>query len=168
MATPTVDHSRVHPLVRRIAGLDANPARLEAVALGLVDGVLVADNETLAAALDALRDARARATGDQELIVAGRGHRLRALGLERAPSRAAVAQGTQAHDFLRVLDGSPRRGSAELRRVLEVDETQVSRTGRRLLESGLVTRQKVGRHVFWRLTPRATSARGGVARQANT
>ena len=159
MATPTVDHSRVHSLVRRIARLDAEPARLEAVALGLVDGVLDGDNETLAAALDALRDARARATGDQELV----GWLDAAIafahwGLERAPSRAAVAQGTQAHDFLRVLDGSPQLGSAELRRLLEVDETQVSRTGRRLLESGLVTRRKVGRQVFWRLTPRGQRA----------
>ncbi len=74
------------------------------------------------------------------------------------PSRAAVAQGTQAHDFLRVLDGSPQLGSAELRRLLEIDETQVSRTGRRLLESGLVTRRKVGRQVFWQLTPRGQRA----------
>ena len=159
MATLTVDHSRVHTLVRRIARLDADPARLEAVALGLVDGVLDGDSETLAAALDALRDARARATGDQELV----GWLDAAIafahwGLERAPSRAAVAQGTQAHDFLRMLDGSPQLGSAELRRLLKVDESQVSRTGRRLLESGLVTRRKVGRQVFWRLTPRGQRA----------
>ena len=70
------------------------------------------------------------------------------------PSRPAVAQGTQAHDFLRVLDDSPKLGGTELRRLLEIDETQVSRTGRRLLESGLVTRRKVGRQVFWQLTPR--------------
>jgi AcrR family transcriptional regulator len=159
MSMVTVDHSRVHTLVRRIAGLDADQARLEAVALGLVDGVLQGDNETLAAALDALRDARARASGDQELV----GWLDAAIafahwGLERAPSRPAVPQGTQAHDFLRVLDGSPQLGSAELRRLLEVDETQVSRTGRRLLESGLVTRRKVGRQVFWQLTPRGRRA----------
>ena len=159
MATPTVNHSRVHALVRRIARLDAEPARLEAVALGLVDALLEGDDETLAAALDALRDARARADGDQELV----GWLDAAIafahwGLERVPSQAAVAQGTQAHDFLRVLDGSPQLGSAELRRLLETDETQVSRTGRRLLESGLVTRRKVGRQVFWQLTPRGQRA----------
>jgi AcrR family transcriptional regulator len=159
MAVPTVENSRVHTLVRRIARLHAEPARLEAVALGLVDGVLEGDDETLAAALDALRDARARATGDQELV----GWLDAAIafahwGLERMPSRAAVAQGTQAHDFLRGLAGSPQLGSAELRRLLEVDETQVSRTGRRLLESGLVTRRKVGRQVFWQLTPRGRQA----------
>jgi AcrR family transcriptional regulator/DNA-binding MarR family transcriptional regulator len=163
MATPTVDHSRVHALVPRIARLDAEPARLEAVALGLVDALLEGDDETLAAALHALRDARARATGDQELV----GWLDAAIafahwGLERVPSRAAVAQGTQAHDFLRELDGSPQLGSAELRRLLEIDETQVSRTGRRLLESGLVTRRKVGRQVFWQLTPRGQRALEGA------
>ena len=57
-----------------------------------------------------------------------------------------------------MLDGSPHLGSAELRQLLDVDETQVSRTGRRLLESGLVTRRKVGRQVFWQLTPRGRRA----------
>jgi AcrR family transcriptional regulator/DNA-binding transcriptional ArsR family regulator len=159
MATSTVTDPRAHALVSRIAKLDAEPDRLEAVALGLVDALLERDDETLAAAHQALRDARARADGDRELV----GWLDAAIafahwGLERVPSGAAVAQGTQAHDFLRVLDGSQRLGSAELRRLLEVDETQVSRTGRRLLESGLVTRRKVGRQVFWQLTPRGQGA----------
>ena len=159
MPTPTVNDSRVNALLSRIASIDAEPARLEAVALGLVDALLECDDETLAAALHALRDARARANGDQELV----GWLDAAIafahwGLERVPSRAAVAEGTQAHDFLRVIDDSPQLGSAELRRLLEIDETQVSRTGRRLLENGLVTRRKVGRQVFWQLTPRGRRA----------
>ena len=159
MTRRTVDQPRAHALLRRIARVDLEPARREAVALGLVDALLDGDGETLAAALDALRDARARVDGDQELV----GWLDAAIacahwGLERVPSRKAVARGTQAHDFLRVLDGSPLLGSAELRRLLETDETQVSRTGRRLLESGLVTRRKVGRQVFWQLTPRGQRA----------
>jgi AcrR family transcriptional regulator/DNA-binding transcriptional ArsR family regulator len=148
-----------HPLVERIGKLDADSGRREAVALSLVDGVLTGDDETLAAALDALRDARARADGERELL----GWLDAAIafahwGVERVPSQPAVAQGTQAHDFLHVLDGSPQLGSTELGRRLQVDETQVSRTGRRLLESGLVTRRKVGRQVFWQLTPRGRQA----------
>ena len=159
MAISTVDNPRVSALVRRIASLDAEPARREAVALGLVDALLEGDAETLDAALDSLRDAHARADGDQELV----GWLDAAIafahwGLERVPSTAAVAQGTQAHDFLSVLDYSPQLGSAELRRLLETDETQVSRTGRRLLESGLVTRRKAGRQVFWQLSPRGRRA----------
>ena len=159
MAISTVVNPRAHALVRRIGSLDAEPARREAVALGLVDSLLEGDAETLAAALDALRDAHARANDDQELA----GWLDAAIacahwGLERVPSGAAVAEGTQAHDFLSVLEGSPQLGSAELRRLLETDETQVSRTGRRLLESGLVTRRKIGRQVFWQLGPRGRRA----------
>ena len=159
MATPTVNDSRARPLVRRIARLDADPGRREAVALGLVDALRECDGETLAAALDALRDARARAGGERDL--AGWLDAAIAFahwGLERVPSEAAVVQGTQAHDFLSVLEGSPQLGSTQLRRLLETDETQVSRTGRRLLESGLVTRRKAGRQVFWQLTPRGRRA----------
>ena len=159
MAKPTVTQSRVHALVSRIASVDAEPARREAIALGLVDALLEDDDETLAASLHALRDARAGANGDQELV----GWLDAAIafahwGLERVPSRVAVAEGTRAHDFLRLLDASPQLGSAELRRMLVIDETQVSRSGRQLLESGLVTRSKVGRQVFWQLTPRGQRA----------
>ena len=152
---PTVN--RAEALVGRIARLGAEPARREAVSLGLVDALLERDHDTLAAALQALRDARA--DGDPELV----GWLDAAIafahwGLERVPSQAAVAQGTQAHEFLAALDGSPRLGSTELRRLLEVDETQVSRTGRRLLETGLVTRRKVGRQAYWELTPRGQRA----------
>ena len=143
----------------RIARLDAEPRRREAVVLGLLDAALEGDADALAAALDALRDARAGAGDDRALggwldaAIA-----LAHWGLERVPSPAALAGGTQAHDFLRALDGSPQVGSAELRRRLDVDETQVSRTGRRLLDGGLVTRSKVGRQVFWQLTPRGRRA----------
>jgi AcrR family transcriptional regulator len=151
----TVD--RADALVGRIARLGPEPARREAVALGLVDALLERDHDTLAAALQALRDARA--DGDPELI----GWLDAAIafahwGLERVPSQAAVARGTRAHEFLTALDGSPRVGSTELRRLLEIDETQVSRTGRRLLESGLVMRRKVGRQAYWELTPRGGRA----------
>ena len=57
-----------------------------------------------------------------------------------------------------MLERSPQVGSTELRQLLKTDETQVSRTGRRLLEAGLVSRRKVGRHVFWELTPRGRRA----------
>jgi AcrR family transcriptional regulator len=159
MVTRTVNESRADTLLPRIAELGAEPARREAVALGLVDALLDCDAETLDAVLPALRDARARTDGNQELsgwldaAIAFVGW-----GLERVPTPAAVAEGTQAHEFLRALDGSPSLGSAQLQQCLEVDETQVSRSGRRLLESGLVTRSKVGRQVFWQLTPRGRRA----------
>src|SRR3954464_8652475 len=115
MVTPTVDQPRTDALVRRIARLDAEPARLEAVVLGLVDALLERDHETLAAALHALRDARARADRRQGLV----GSLDAAIafahwGLERVPSQAADATGTQAHDFLSVPVIAPHRVSGEL------------------------------------------------------
>ena len=155
MATATVNDSRTRAVMRRIAGLATEPSRREAVTLGLVDALLDGDAATLTAALDALRDARVQAEGDQELTGwLDASIAFAHWGLERVPSPAVLARGTQAHDFLRVVAGSPRVASADLRLLLEVDETQVSRTGRRLLEGGLVTRGKVGRQVFWQLTPR--------------
>ena len=160
MATSTLNNARGRALLARIAKLDAEPGRQEGVALGLVDALLDGDGDTLGSALHALRNGRALVgESDPELI----GWLDAAIafahwGLERAPSGAPVAQGTQAHDFLSVLEGSNQLGSAELRRMLETDDTQVSRTGRRLLESGLVTRRKVGRQAYWHLTPRGRTA----------
>jgi AcrR family transcriptional regulator len=150
---------RSDALVRRIARLESDPNRLDAVAMGLVDAVLEADSETLGSALDALRDARARADREEQLL----GWLDAAIafahwGLERMASPSGLARGTQAHEFLTLLEDSPQLGSAELRRLLETDETQVSRTGRRMLDSGLVTRRKVGRQVFWQLSPRGRRA----------
>jgi DNA-binding MarR family transcriptional regulator len=162
VAAPTINqpgNARSSALVGRIAHLEPEAAHLDAVALGLVDAVLEADAEALGAALDALRDARAGAGGREQLL----GWLDAAIafahwGLERMPSPSGMARGTQAHEFLTALDGSRQLGSTELRVRLETDETQVSRTARRLLDSGLVTRRKVGRQVFWQLSPRGRRA----------
>jgi AcrR family transcriptional regulator len=146
---------RADALVRRIARLDDDPARLEAVVLGLVDAALEGDAETLDRTLAALRDARARG-GDRERLL-GRLDASIAFAhwaLERVASPSGVAPGTQAHAFLAALARAPQLGSAELRRLLDTDETQISRTGRQLLDSGLVTRRKLSRHVYWQLSPR--------------
>jgi AcrR family transcriptional regulator/DNA-binding transcriptional ArsR family regulator len=182
VAVPTVDHGqpgfpanpRARALTRRIAELGlarpADDARLEALALGLVDALLEADETTLRTALEALRDARGRALAAEPEPGPEREQLLGWLAgmiavahwaLERLTPEstlAAVAAGSQAYLFLQALERSPHVGSAQLRQLLETDETQVSRTGRRLLESGLVSRRKVGRHVFWELTPRGRRA----------
>ncbi|HSD77744.1 MAG TPA: hypothetical protein VLA98_10075 [Solirubrobacteraceae bacterium] len=181
MAVPTVDHRqrgfpanpRARALARRVAELQparAGDGRLEALALGLVDALLDADETTLSTALEALRDARGRALAAEPEHGPERERLLGWLAgmvavaqwaLERLTPEstlAAVAPGSQAYSFLQALERSSHLGSAELRQLLETDETQVSRTGRRLLDSGLVSRHKVGRHVFWELTPRGRRA----------
>jgi AcrR family transcriptional regulator len=117
---------------------------VDALALELVDAILAADADALRAKLAELRSARSEAvTG---LISTAQ------WALERLPSSEPVAHGTQAWRFLSELRGGGR-GSSELRALLGVDETQVSRTGRRLLDAGLVTRRKLGRSVSWELSP---------------
>ena len=164
---------RTRALVRRLAELDARHAeesgRIDAIALGLVDVLLDHDEAALRAALDALRDARGRALRDATSSD-GRARLLGSLdamtavahwGQERLTPEATlatVAGGTRAHDFLRALERSDPLGSSELRQIIETDETQVSRTGRHLLEAGLVSRRKAGRGVFWALTPRGRRA----------
>ena len=171
MAVRTVDDRRARALTRRIAELGpADEGRVEALALGLVDALLDADETTMRTALEALRDARGRALAAEPEPGPERERLLGWLAgmiavahwaLERitpGSTMAAVAVGSQAHVFLQALERSPNIGSADLRQLLETDETQVSRTGRRLLESGLVSRRKLGRQVFWDLTPRGRRA----------
>jgi AcrR family transcriptional regulator/DNA-binding MarR family transcriptional regulator len=154
---PTV--TRAGALVQRIPKLVEESDGFEAVALGLVDALLERDDRSLAAALDALRTARARADRGQEAVVGWLDAAISIAhwGLERVPS-AAVTRGTQAYAFMSALADASQRGSTDLCLLLETHETQVSRTGRRLLEQGLVTRRKAGRHVFWQLTPRGRRA----------
>src|SRR5687767_5034022 len=125
---------RTDAVLRRIADVRADAPRREAVVLGLVDSLLTGDADTLGAALPALRDARARAADDPQLL--GWLDAVIAVcvsGLDRIGLQESVAPGTQAHAFLRALDGAPHVGSSELRSMLGVDETQVSRAGRGLL-----------------------------------
>jgi AcrR family transcriptional regulator/DNA-binding MarR family transcriptional regulator len=153
----TVD--RAHAIGHRIRRLDEDAGRRDAVALGLVDALLERDERSLAAALDALRTARA-VTDDHEALTAWIDAAISFAhwGLDRVASPVAVTRGTQAYDFMSALAGSSQLGSTELCLLLETHETQVSRTGRRLLEQGFVTRRKIGRHVFWLLTPRGRDA----------
>ena len=163
----TQAEARAPSLVRRIAAIDArrppSAERLEALALGLVDALLDADDATLREALAALRSARARAIGvgqDGSALIGWLDSLLAVAhwGLERVAETAAVARGTRAWEFLDALSDAGRLGSSELRERLETDETQVSRTGRQLLEAGLVGRSRAGRNVNWQITPRGRRA----------
>src|SRR4029079_10966112 len=89
-------------------------------------------------------------------------------GLERTGAEvdAAAPAGTQARRFLEALRQDSQVGSRELQATLGVDETQVSRSGRRLLADGLVTKRKLGRQVFWGLTPRGRRALDAPGRPA--
>ena len=187
MAAPKVnerdrsDGTRTAALAGRIAAIDprvpVEEGRLDALGLGLVDAALDADHRALDAALAALRELRGRVSaeaGSEKLA----GWLTAAIsfaywGLERVNPEAGfgeVAAGTHARGFIEALERSGTLGGSELGELLGVDETEVSRSGRRLLEAGLVRRTKVGRRVFWELTPRGQGAlknapKAGAAKQ---
>lgn len=75
----------------------------------------------------------------------------------RVPSQRSVTTvgaGTNAHRMLRELAGrSPVSGST-LAKALDVDLSEISRTGRRLLGEGSVTRTKAAQQALWEITPR--------------
>lgn len=127
---------------------------LDAVASGLVDTILAGDVAALRGALPALRAERLAAPDPSAQGAAAAFAATAHWSLERLPDEAeAVPEGTLAWRFLAALRAGPV-GSAELRGLLSKDETQVSRTGGRLLDAGLVVRRKAGRQVSWELSPR--------------
>jgi AcrR family transcriptional regulator len=143
---------RALALTTHAEALGADGDAADAVAMGLVDATLAGDGEALRAALDALR----RVDGDAAGTLAA----VAQWALERVPGeaeQALVAPGTHAWRFVRALEAGPR-GGGQVREAIGTDETQVSRLGRQLLDAGLVTRRKAGRHVTWDLSPRGRRA----------
>src|SRR4051794_17421285 len=134
------------------------------MALGIVDAIVAGDSAALRETLGELRAARLgdRSGATTALMSTAQ------WALERLPSAAEselVAHGTQAWRFLAGLrDGG--QGGSELQGLLGGDQTQVSRTGRRLLDAGLVTRRKLGRRVSWELSPRGRRALESAVRSA--
>ncbi len=163
--TPPAGGGRVAAL-DRLRDLDpadgAWEAELSAVSLALVDAILHSDVEALEAASDPLRDALARLFEDAGHAREIRGWLLGMLAftewsLQRLPSAAELelAQDSHAHLFLEALSSSEMPlSSRELKEILDTDDSQLSRLGRRLLGRGVVVQRRVGRTAQWELTPR--------------
>ena len=103
---------RSETLLRRIARLEPEPAAWRPLRSGWSTRCSRADAETLGT-LRSMRSAmrgRAPASDEQLLGWLDAAIAFAHWGLERAPSPAGVARGTQAHEFLSVLDGSPPAG----------------------------------------------------------
>ena len=61
---------------------------------------------------------------------------------------------TVAARMLSMIDAKPGITSAEMTQQLGVDDSQISRSGRALIEHGLATKERHGRVRSWRSTPR--------------
>lgn len=135
-------------------------ADLAAIAMVLVDAVLVADAKALELLGDPLRDklAALRGCGQNELEMCGWLNALLSIArwtLQRLPSpeELKLKGNTQACAFFKALEHSPRT-SADLRFELRTGDSQVSRVGHQLLSLGIVVRRFSGKEAVWELTPR--------------
>jgi predicted NBD/HSP70 family sugar kinase len=121
------------------------------------DGSLAGDEPTLRDALDGMQRLYFRSA----LPEMQKG-RLRGLldvahwSLRRMPStlQLKLDGNTHAARFLRAVARKPGLSNQDLATALRIDETEVSRVGRRLQDSGLVWRRKEWRTNAWDLTPR--------------
>ena len=138
---------------------------LSALATFLVDAALDTDEESLDTALTWLQwqyGRRRLTTASAPEASVERGALLGFIhvaqwGLQRAPAASlipAVEPGTHAARFLQVLSACPGLSNAKLAAELGVDETEVSRVGRGLIEKGLAARRRLGRLNSWEITPR--------------
>jgi hypothetical protein len=147
--------------VNRLDPADDDWTRVgSALTMLLVDATLAGDTSALQAASDPLRDRLATLRGDADEIEEARGWLNASLETIRwalarlpAPEEIAVGDG-QDRRFLEYLADNGRSNSADLRKGIPTDHAQLSRVGRKLLASGFVSQQRVGREAQWDLTPR--------------
>jgi predicted NBD/HSP70 family sugar kinase len=80
-------------------------------------------------------------------------------------SELGVAEDTHAFRFLSAVTNQPGMTGRDLMRQLEIDQTQVSRAGRTLIEKGLARKFPLGRSVYWEATARGKEGIGIRQRQ---
>lgn len=89
------------------------------------------------------------------------------LAAEALVGPALVRSDTYAGRMLALIESTPGISNKDLARHLKTDKTQVSRTGRKLLDGGLAAVSRVGAANYWRATAKgvATLARGAESPQ---
>jgi DNA-binding MarR family transcriptional regulator len=63
-----------------------------------------------------------------------------------------VEPNSYSHQFLHEVESDPTRTNTAIAIELEIDDTAVSRVGRRLVEAGLVRKRRLGRTNQWLIT----------------
>lgn len=146
----------------------------------ITDACLVADAEALERGLEALQQAYSDL--EASVLPSRRAGIITALAevMRAASDRAyqvtwerTVDAQSWAAQMLLVIADHPGIASAEVLRRLRVhkatlSETQVSRSGRTLLERGLATVSQLGRSAVWRITPRGLRATSALRKRIAT
>ena len=148
-----------------------------AVGRWIADASLLADDRALRAGVEALRSAHA---GLVSLDAPGA---VRLDGMITAFAETAHASldrirqqqladnldpSTVAARMLVLIDAKPGITSGELREALSVGDSEVSRTGKALVQRGLGVKTRHGQERFWRLTPRGSAAARRVRERAGS
>jgi DNA-binding MarR family transcriptional regulator len=127
----------------------------------LVDATLVADVSSLEAALHAFRSAATHLqpnspTDRLEAVLTGFAEVAQASldRVERVELADTLDPSSWAAKMLVLAYREPHVTSADICRRLKVHEAQISRSGKALLERGLVVKTRHGRSVGWYVTPR--------------
>jgi DNA-binding transcriptional ArsR family regulator len=156
----------------------ASRGRYDALAVLLTDAILSTDETALLAGQDGLQRVHAAQLHVAEPTPANfeqRGRVLTALEfvtwtLRRLTPAALTAQlerGGYTRRFLEAIERDPGLSNNELAELLDVDETEISRVGRRLRDAGLADKHRTGRRNEWRITPRGRHALGASGRSAS-
>lgn len=161
-----------------LTDVDEADAAIDAIAEAVAESVIAADGAAIEAALDCVLAGAGDLDRDDERSSSERGDwaeqrgRLFGLGdmlrwILRARTAVAAATTleprTHAHRMLSLLHAdaggdSERLNSSEIGRRLGIDKTQVSRTGRDLIDRGLAVNTSLGRKTYWDITPRGRYA----------
>lgn len=143
----------------------------DALAMLVMDATLEADRESIAVAREGVSRLVASMEGPDLGTTERRGRLLGILdmadwGLDRiGPLALAGSMEPESHGarFLVIVSGRPGASNKDLAASLGVDDTEVSRVGRRLLQAGLAERHRVGRTNSWRLTSRGLQVAKALA-----
>jgi predicted NBD/HSP70 family sugar kinase len=138
----------------------------------VTDASLAGDGPALSAAQDGLQWLYRRYSDAGSLAPGQLEHRGRLLGLidtthwalRRLPAALQLSLDPDGHAarFLVALSAEPGLSNQELAGRLAVDETEVSRVGRRLLAAGVIWRRKQWRRNVWDLTQRGRDYLAGT------
>jgi predicted NBD/HSP70 family sugar kinase len=158
-------HAQVQRLIGEMESAQLiDEGRFNALAMLVTDASLAGDEPALEAAQDGLQWLYSRhemLTNPDDSQVEQRGRLLGMIdgthwALRRLPStlHAGVDPSSHAGRFLQTVAQRPGLSNQELAMQLGIDETEVSRVGRRLLAAGVVWRRKDWRRNAWDITPR--------------
>lgn len=148
---------------------EPNDGVVSAIAMAVGDTTLAGDEPSLNALVEFLQRNRGRWSLTDATGATAPAERGALLGILRVAETAldrlvpsslisAIGPNSHAHRFLSLLAERSGLRNADISGALGVHETEVSRVGRRLADTGLARKQRVSTMNLWEITPRGKAA----------